>query len=812
MRLGCTLANPMAKSSRKSKDFPPQESAAELPSSPEPSSLSRILSWSGFYAILLVCIGYVLFHAFLIDSVTVRLSRELDGPKAKPAEVLPVPLLEIAFDGYVWNRHAEHLGENGDWRLRHTDMDNAPEGREVHWNSAFAWYLRGLGEIYRHFTGDTLRNSIFRMSIWANPILLIVALALFATLSARRFGPLCGSILAIGMITTASFYEGFLPAYPDHHGITAFALMGIIFGIAWAGAGWVQKPEGTAFIIPTSLKQARQGMIFSGISAASALWISGLSAAVIAVGVGMGAILSVWICAKKAKAEGSNYHPELWKTWAISTALGSLGFYIFEYFPNHISMRLEVNHPFYALAWLGGGWMIFVLTNWICQRENGKSPFPWKNLIWPVLACSVLPAFIFLGGSRFYLVKQDFMIALVQNIAEALPLLTRIKMGAITWKVAFGYFPVFILVAFCLLFVKKISFGTKGAIIFLIAPIFVVTVLQFIQVRWGMLNGPTYIALAALVIPQLWLLLPRTFPWRAAGAAGLIGTLYLFSVDTVNGMLMPFWNQYNSKQNMQVGSGQLLALLHRDMAKTILQNANGKPVVMLSSPNSSCLLATFGGFKTIGTLYWENVYGLKKAANTLNAQSDEEALAMIKEHGITHVSLMTWENFIGPYFGILYPNPVPGKSLENSFAQRALFKKTLPQWARPIPYPKNFLTNALKQDVLMLEIVPDQTKDEAEFHLARFVRISEGNPVAAEIMLKGILDRSPDSNAVRMELADLYVDQKRFTDAQSQFIFSMNGTAPEVRRQIAQRGAQLLAQRGAKTEAEAVLKAGESGN
>ena len=780
------------------------------PPEPAPTPLAGILSWSGFYAILLICMGYVFFHAFLIDSVTVRLCRELDGPNAKPTEVLPVPLLEIAFDGYVWNRHAEHLGENGDWRSRFTDMDNAPEGREIHWNSAFAWYLRALGEFHSHFSGDTLRNSIFRMSIWANPLLLIVALALFATLSARRFGPLCGSVLAIGMITTASFYEGFLPAYPDHHGITAFALMGIIFGIAWAGAGWVQKSDGTAFIIPTSLKQARHGMIFSGISAASALWISGLSAAVIAVGVGMGAILSVWICGKKAKSEGSDYHPELWKTWAITTALGSLGFYIFEYFPNHIGMRLEVNHPFYALAWLGGGWMIFEITNWIYQSQSAKTSFPWKNLIWPVLVCSVLPAFIFLGGSRFYLVKQDFMIALVQNIAEGLPLLTRINMGAITWKVAFGYFPVFILISLGLLFVKKVSFGSKGVLIFLIAPIFVVTILQFIQVRWGMLNGPTYIALAALVIPQLWRLLPHTIPWRAAGTAGLIGALYLFSVDTVNGMLMPFWNQYNSKQNMQVGSGQLLALLHRDMAKAILQNANGKPVVLLSSPNSSCLLATFGGFKTIGTLYWENVYGLKKAANTLNAQSDEEALDLIKKYGITHVSLMTWENFIGPYFGILYPNPVPGKSLENSFGQRALFKKILPQWARPIPYPKNFLTNALKQDVLLLEIVPNQTQDEAEFHLARFLRISEGNPVAAEIMLKGILDRSPGSNAVRVELGDLYIDQNRLSEAKNQYLLAMNGTAPEVRRQIAQRGAQLLTQRGARTEAEAVLKAGES--
>jgi hypothetical protein len=248
------------------------------------------------------------------------------------------------------------------------------------------------------------------------------------------------------------------------------------------------------------------------------------------------------------------------------------------------------------------------------------------------------------------------------------------------------------------------------------------------------------------------------------------------------------------------------------MAKAIVQNANGKPVVLLSSPSSSGMLSTLGGFKTIGTVYWENVDGLKSAAQMLNAQSEEEALAMLKEHGVTHVSLMTWANFIHPYFQILYPNSVAGKSLENSFGYRALFNKMIPQWARPIPYPPNFLTNALNQDVLMLEIVPDQTREEAEFHLARFLRISEGNPVAAEIMLKGILDRSPSSNLVRIELGELYVDQKRFSDAQNQFILAMENVVPEVRRQIAQRGAQLLAQRGARTEAEAVFKAGESGN
>jgi thioredoxin-like negative regulator of GroEL len=168
---------------------------------------------------------------------------------------------------------------------------------------------------------------------------------------------------------------------------------------------------------------------------------------------------------------------------------------------------------------------------------------------------------------------------------------------------------------------------------------------------------------------------------------------------------------------------------------------------------------------------------------------------------------MTWENFIGPYFQILNPNPVPGKSLENSFGQRALFKKELPRWARPIPYPKNFLSNALQQDVLLLEVVPDQSPEEAEFHLARYQRLAEGNPVAAEIRLKSILDRSPGAAIVRMELATLYLDQKRFDDAKTQVLEAMKDAPSEARSQNLQNFAQALRQFGATSQADEILKA-----
>ncbi|MEI6702705.1 MAG: hypothetical protein WCL71_04105 [Deltaproteobacteria bacterium] len=760
------------RSKQKKKKTDPHKSGAgrkdASPQIPEASPRARALAWIGFSAVLLGCIAWVAVHAFLVDAVTVRLCNEAD--KNIPVEKrMPVFLSEIAFDGYAWNRYAEQLGENGEWRVRHADFDNAPTGRDqANWNSAFAWYLRGLGEIHRGMTGDSLRNSIYRMSIWANPILLVLALGIFATMSARRFGPLCGTVIAIGMVSTATFYEGFMPAYPDHHGITAFALMGLIFGIAWAGAGWVQKPGGKGFIPPHSIAQARHGMIFSAICGAAGLWISGFSAGVIAIGIGVGMIASVAIFSKKAPGSGCTYHSELWKLWGTVAGCGSLFFYILEFFPNHLGMRLEVNHPLYALAWFAGGWAISDITGWLNKPVWKLSLFPWLSVAACTVACSIMPVLILTGGSKYYTLLDEMILGIMNNTAEVLPLLQRISMGGLTWQAAFGYLPVFILIAFLLMFSRKVDAGSKAVLLLLIFPIILLTAMQFRQTRWGMLAGPLYIALAGLVVPQVWRLVPRGALNRGLAAVVLVSFGCLIAEPSFRNCYQIAWVQFRSGDKVSITAGQGLALLHRQMARAILDDAAGKPVVLLSSPNSSCLLACIGGFKTLGTLYWENVEGLKAAAYALNAQSDEEAFARLQKLGVTHVSLMTWENFIGPYFGIIHPKPVPGLSYEKSFGKRALFDKVIPPWARPIAFAPTDLSKGLQQNILMLRIAPEQSLNEAKFHLARFARLVEGNPITAEISLKEILDNDPNFVPARLELVRMKLEQKSYEDAVSQ--------------------------------------------
>jgi hypothetical protein len=728
------------------------------------ASNANPLAWAGFSLVLAACCAWIVAHAYMVDRVTVRLCGEADRGLSADQR-LPVFLNEIAFDGYTWNRLAEDLGKNGDWRLRHTDFDNAPHGREVHWNSAFAGYLRGLGELFRAATGDTLRRSIFRMSIWANPILLLLVLGIFSTLSARRFGPLCGAVIALGMVAVPTFYEGFMPAYPDHHGLIAFALFGLIFGIAWAGGGWVQPPDGPDFAAPRTLARARHGMMLSAMFGAAGLWISALSTAIVLGTVGAAALAAAAFYARPGGKGEAKFDPSLWKTWAAWGACAALAFYLIEYFPFEMGMRMEVNHPLYAIAWLGGGWTIATIGAWL--QAPSKRAFPWKPLAWPLAACAVLPAVILVGGEKVYVPGDPFMGRLWKNIAELLPLLTRIKLGGLTWGVAVGWFPLFIAGALSMQFSPKPGRGTKAVMVFLAVPILLVTALQFYQTRWGMLAGPLYIALAAIVVPQAWRLVPRRPGIRVVAAALLAGLGCFFVQPTFMNSLRMAWGQFSSRGNTPISPGQGLALLHRKMARAILDDADGRPVVLLSSPNSSCILSALGGFRTVGTLYWENSEGLKAAAKALNAQSDQEALDLLSRHGITHVSLMTWENFIGPYFGLLYPKPADGISCETAFAKRALFDKVIPPWTRPLVFQKNELTAGLGQDVLLLRVAPGQPDAEVRTSVARFARLVEGNAVASMIALREILDSHPRHAPARVELALLKADQRFFDEAAS---------------------------------------------
>jgi hypothetical protein len=96
--------------------------------------------------------------------------------------------------------------------------------------------------------------------------------------------------------------------------------------------------------------------------------------------------------------------------------------------------------------------------------------------------------------------------------------------------------------------------------------------------------------------------------------------------------------------------------LARDVAATLRATQPQGDITMLASPNASTMIGYYGRFKTLGTLYWENTAGLKAAAAIYSAPNENEAAQLIRKHGVTHIAILSEENFIQQYFELLHPN------------------------------------------------------------------------------------------------------------------------------------------------------------
>ena len=62
--------------------------------------------------------------------------------------------------------------------------------------------------------------------------------------------------------------------------------------------------------------------------------------------------------------------PGLFRFWGLVGGGASVAVWLLEYFPNHLGLRLEVNHPLYAAAWIGGGEVLRVAAHEGWWREG----------------------------------------------------------------------------------------------------------------------------------------------------------------------------------------------------------------------------------------------------------------------------------------------------------------------------------------------------------------------------------------------------------------------------------------------------------
>ena len=637
---------------------------------------SRQTRWQILLGTWSLCALLVMLHTLAVrDYIGLLATAGLRGAREATTPLQQVVPAACA-DAQMWVRHAVEAEARQQLRVRHTQADNAPSGREVHWSSSVIWLLRIAQRVQEAVTADLGPRALERTLTWLNAPLLIGLMIALSAWAGNRAGAGAGVVVACGMVGHVRFYNGFLPANVDHHGLVNAAVLGLVLGLLEMGAGW-WKPEraGRFTVLPASSGRARRGALVSAGSGAIGLWLSAASVVpILALAGGAGLFALLWH-GRTARREGAHFEPGIWQLWGRVGGLLSLVFYLIEYAPSNFGLRLEVNHPLYALAWWGGGETIAWLGSWHLARVEDLPGRPRPlRLAAALLAMGAAPLALFFGGRSVFLVADPVVGGLWRFVGEGMSL-PMVASSRGLWYVVYDLLAALVLIPAIVLWQKKR--GHAGILIGTLSFITAATVgLAVLQIRWFQSASAAQIAL----LVALFAVGRSSSPgrqWRRIALVVGVGFLLPLGIQVAH--------ERAENRRGAVSAVDLVQPLYRDVATALRQDQPGGEIVVLAGPDASAGIGYFGDFSVLGTLYWENADGLRSAGEILTSLSDDEALRLIRQHRVTHVVMISRGNFVGEYFRLLHPD-LPLEEGQKTFGYRLGTGLSLPPWLRPISY------------------------------------------------------------------------------------------------------------------------------
>lgn len=640
----------------------------------------------------------------LVDAATRVQTRDVPlGPQAASTKerIRTTVLPSTALDARWWVIHAEKgLQEK---RIRFTAQDNSPQGREVHWSSGPVWLLGGIARVIALFSGTAALEEVQRAPLWFGPITFVLLATLVTALIAPRFGWGYAGFLILLYATSIPVYEAFRAGDADHHGLSLIFALGCVLGLVCGGAGWsvakISKTTGqkNPVPIPTSTN-ARKYFIVSAICGAAGMWISAATMIPVLAACGLAAMASAWL-APESKV-GAN--PALWRLWGFLGAMGSIGFYLLEYFPSNMGWRLEVNHPLYALAWLSGGEVLSRTTRKISGGLFLQRSVPDSLLCVSALTGILLiPAMVVFNRSDWLMISAPFLVTLHnEHIREFAPLWEFVFWrGNLANILDYLVWPILALVSLAVvLFMAKPGKSWHPVLAFSGVSALLIQVLALLQVRWSGLAIALWSVCLLLVLVILTERSSRNkVPRWLLAFLGLwgLGGLLAFPYSSVAGALRLSDLSNNLPRTL------VPSILLRDIAHRLVEANPRRSPVVLSDPTSSSELAYYGGLRTIGTLYWENLEGLKRAASIFSNPTAEGTHSQLLDAGVSHIVLPSWDDFsdLSAYRRLL------GAS-DTSYLECVLAGKAKPRWLREYPYPIPDSFGIPDQSVRVFEVLP----------------------------------------------------------------------------------------------------------
>jgi tetratricopeptide (TPR) repeat protein len=377
-----------------------------------------------------------------------------------------------------------------------------------------------------------------------------------------------------------------------------------------------------------------------------------------------------------------------------------------------------------------------VSARWLAPREHrwADRAVLGRKLLLPMLAVCAAPVVIIIGRDRVLSpIFDPFMARLHSDfIQEFLPIWMTVRSldaRSIFQMIGVDHLPLIAAIATLSFWRREapviLWFATAAALLF--------NAMAWWQTRW-LLNASGVQVCLAIVLVASWTASTRLVTrWAACIALALI--MYVPSG------IMRYTGANRDVLRLHIAPRDATGALHRDIAVALRESQPQGDITLLTSPNASTGVGYYGRFKTLGTLYWENRDGLKAAAAIYSAPSEEEAAKLIKQHGVTHIAIISEENFIYEYFSLLHPGAT-ANDFKKCFGYKLLYEKTVPQWLQMLPYriPDDLV--ALKQSIMLFKVNFQQNLAEAFYNVA-LAQITSGAVAEGERTLDILLRDAP---------------------------------------------------------------------
>lgn len=568
-----------------------------------------------------------------------------------------------AADTAHWIMQTQEMIANGDWRIRHVEYDNAPSGREVHWSAPLHWWLAGLAWLDHLASGRPVGQSVERAVLYSGPAMLLVLLVGLGTFLLREFSPLAAVLFALGAVAAFPFHLDFVSGYADHHGVANICgLLAVLLLVAGTRG--------------ESHERSRQWIIASGIAGGIGLWISAPTLVPVLFGIGLGFLAAGWMARRASEQAAWMTDPGLLRLWGLIGGGTSLAGWLLEYFPQHMGMRLEINHPIYAAAWAGAGEAMRVAM--IAFRNGPRAVTPRDRIVGTagVIATSLPLLVIVFSTAKTFQVADPFLWRIHSlHISEFQSLGRLLAIGLNRESFALCA-PVLLLIPPVWMSIRKATDpGVRANLILVLVPAALAWTMGCSQIRWLSLAFAMSVPAVAVFFRAGEVSSPRS---RASFAVWMFVVAALFTSGALNAI-------QRTMGGSEVTTDEIRSLAVRDVAHWLRSRVGADRPVVAASPGITTSLIYYGGTTGVGTLYWENAEGLRQIAALFATQSSDEARDIAMRLGVTHIVFFSWESFETTLarlrLGLADEAPLPA----DTFATRLLSSPVPPPWLQPIP-------------------------------------------------------------------------------------------------------------------------------